>query len=675
MLKHLFLFCILLSLVFITYAQWQPTNGPAGQYIRSIHNNAGFVYAATGGGVLVSEDEGQSWEFRNEGLKSGDTKCLESLGDYVFVSTDENVFRSNDEGLSWEAAGFALDGTYTKALTVCYDKLFAGTYLGGLYRSSDTGASWESLSDELPVSYIYYLASDDISIFAGTYQEGMFRSTDQGDTWTAINNGLSEPNIMAVYCYQGKVYASTLSSGAFMSNDNGNTWTNITSPNLPSIKAFTSDDAYLYAASFGNGMYRSDDGGNTWNNVSNGISGASIWAAETSNNAVFVGVSSGYIYKSVNYGDSWFLCNGSISFDACAGSLYSSDEVLITGTHGSGLHTTTNEGASWMRAASIGTVEIRSVFAVENLVFAGTDMLGIYRSNDNGYNYFKMNNGLGSSWIQTFCQYMVSVYAGSRDAGIFRTNNYGSDWYSVNTGLGSNDIRCLCANDSYIFAGTFDSGVYWSGGFEDQWNEMNGGLGDLNITCLETAGDLLIAGTNSDGVYTNFTLNYDWTPSSNGLPANSNIRCLHVYNNTIFCGTGEGEIYRSIDFCDSWEEVSDGLIGAPVLALYSFDGYLYAGINAGGVWKRPLDQITGLEEINDDNLIKIYPNPAQDYLYIESKSELEDLTIYNMQGQAIIRQYPSVSSVKINLQGLPKGVYILEARTKDKIISNKFILR
>ena len=133
------------------FGQWQQLDGPPGGYVRSIISDADTLYAATGGGVLVSDNQGNSWSFRNTGLKSYDTKSLAKLGNYVFVSTDENVFRTNNLGMSWEPAGEELDGKYIKNLIVCNDVLFAATYLRGIYCSADTGNTWTAVNNGFSV--------------------------------------------------------------------------------------------------------------------------------------------------------------------------------------------------------------------------------------------------------------------------------------------------------------------------------------------------------------------------------------------------------------------------------------------------------------------------------------------------------------------------------------------
>ena len=62
----------------VVVSQWQQLNGPSGSYIRSIVFDGQTLFAASGGGVLVSNDQGNSWSFRNEGLISCDTKSFQS---------------------------------------------------------------------------------------------------------------------------------------------------------------------------------------------------------------------------------------------------------------------------------------------------------------------------------------------------------------------------------------------------------------------------------------------------------------------------------------------------------------------------------------------------------------------------------------------------------------------
>ena len=216
--------CTVLSLHVASYAQWEQTSGPDGGYVRSFVCDGSKVFAATGGGVLFSGDDGQSWEFRNTGLTRCDTKCLAMLDGCVYVSTDENIFHTCDDGLTWSANSDDVEGFYGKYLLNHGGTLLEGTYLRGVLRSTDAGETWVPANGGLPAKYVYYLATDGPRVFAATYHNGMYRTEDDGDTWTAINSGLSDWDVMSVHCFGGKVFISTLYDGAFVSTNNGDTW-------------------------------------------------------------------------------------------------------------------------------------------------------------------------------------------------------------------------------------------------------------------------------------------------------------------------------------------------------------------------------------------------------------------------------------------------------------------
>ncbi len=71
-------------------------------------------------------------------------------------------------------------------------------------------------------------------------------------------------------------------------------------------------------------------------------------------------------------------------FKASIGSVASFGSRVFAGSHGAGFYISDNGGNTWTKSSSIWTVEIRGVFVNENLVLAGTDMLGIFKSTNNG---------------------------------------------------------------------------------------------------------------------------------------------------------------------------------------------------------------------------------------------------------------------------------------------------
>lgn len=83
------------------------------------------------------------------------------------------------------------------------------------------------------------------------------------------------------------------------------------------------------------------------------------------------------------------------------------------------------------------------------------------------------------------------------------------------------------------------------------------------------------------------------------------------------------------------------------------------------------DGTMGMEEISSSKL-SVFPNPVNDFLNIEGvNSNLDNVQIFGLSGNLV--QNLKNSSRKINVQFLPKGIYILKISDNGKTIQTKFI--
>ena len=79
------------------------------------------------------------------------------------------------------------------------------------------------------------------------------------------------------------------------------------------------------------------------------------------------------------------------------------------------------------------------------------------------------------------------------------------------------------------------------------------------------------------------------------------------------------------------------------------------------------------DEISIDGKVKIYPNPMQEYVYIEGTGLLS-VCIYSLTGRELYRYgYRGEDYININVGNLPNGVYIITVKTKDGVISKKLL--
>ncbi len=83
---------------------------------------------------------------------------------------------------------------------------------------------------------------------------------------------------------------------------------------------------------------------------------------------------------------------------------------------------------------------------------------------------------------------------------------------------------------------------------------------------------------------------------------------------------------------------------------------------------------TGISE-NSEISVRIYPNPASDYLNVEADKKISELILISSTGQIVKSKYFNNRSVTLNVSGLQKGIYILQIRTKEGVAFRKIQIR
>lgn len=81
---------------------------------------------------------------------------------------------------------------------------------------------------------------------------------------------------------------------------------------------------------------------------------------------------------------------------------------------------------------------------------------------------------------------------------------------------------------------------------------------------------------------------------------------------------------------------------------------------------------SGVEDAKTDSAIKIYPNPANDYIKIDTNDEPKYVKIFNAQGALLIEKN-GADAKTIDISNLTPGVYIVHINCLDKIVSEKLI--
>jgi O-glycosyl hydrolase len=99
------------------------------------------------------------------------------------------------------------------------------------------------------------------------------------------------------------------------------------------------------------------------------------------------------------------------------------------------------------------------------------------------------------------------------------------------------------------------------------------------------------------------------------------------------------------------------------LPAMSFTSYVYQ-----------LSQVLNLNDLPDNAaaLITIYPNPSNGLVYVMNASSKMNYEVYRLNGQSLFTQE---GGGVLDLQALPKGVYLLEVKSGEQKICKKLILQ
>jgi photosystem II stability/assembly factor-like uncharacterized protein len=182
------------------------------------------------------------------------------------------------------------------------------------------------------------------------------------------------------------------------------------------------------------------------------------------NNKVLIGGSTGYVFLSLDYGETFSNIVDKLVYNVRANSLYISDTLMIVGSHTGDLFISTNNGISFTNYKStLSTNTITCVYAKGNEIFIGATISGgnaLFRSTNNGSTFTNITSSIQPSVSATFK--FVREYQGNyilSGTGL----KYSSDGVNYNNTAipGTNYYDCvygdtifMCGNGGTLLKGT-----------------------------------------------------------------------------------------------------------------------------------------------------------------------------------------------------------------------------
>ncbi len=80
----------------------------------------------------------------------------------------------------------------------------------------------------------------------------------------------------------------------------------------------------------------------------------------------------------------------------------------------------------------------------------------------------------------------------------------------------------------------------------------------------------------------------------------------------------------------------------------------------------------GVDELSRQD-VKLFPNPAQDQLQLSYSTPIQQVDIFNAEGELIFSETPDNEEASLQISQFPAGIYIVRITSGDQIITRKFV--
>jgi photosystem II stability/assembly factor-like uncharacterized protein len=522
-------------------------------------DDAGNVYLASGcdvglGGMprvgepdLVNNiyrtpDRGETWEQVLDGDPfEGPVKSLmqhPEVPAVLVAATGTGVWLSVDGGETWRSESQGLDFLPIGSMVMGNDQVHVGTLGGGVFTGTfgtDFSIAWSPTTGPRPALHNVQVVLDPQEanvLYATSYPGGVFRSTDGGTTWGECNFALPsfsvlDPQLQGYYSLaidplnSSRLYLGIYGHGVYVSHDGAGTWFPLYAvADVPRhhgdwgvrrVVFDPSDPSIVYVASDG-GIVRSIDGGDSWTDLNEGLDTRDIWSLEVAEDGSAYAGTNGYgVYLLDGTDETWISLGRPIGIGRWAPwerRLYQYIAIMFDpdvkgrvymGNFPGGFFVSEDDGASW-RCAGLGLGN-DGIFSLtydpddHDTFFAGT-YNGIWRSDDRGETWYNVSVGMPSEqW--PFCvviddentSIMYTATKNGQNKGFMERNEFGgivmrstdggASWSPIMDGLSDDSeyyqiIIHPDDHDVLFLSSTF--GVFISTDAGDSWSPFNEGM-------------------------------------------------------------------------------------------------------------------------------------------------------------------------------------------------------
>lgn len=669
------------------------------------------LYAATSRGVLLVNEEEETWEYVNEGISGGLTLnalYFDKFGYLYAGSEDGNIYRSEDpvvenpNNLSIEVTPdetVELDwgGNITYEVKVTDGEGNPVEYaMVNMINGLDNGMSGSATDTEgnavFEVSVPDSIENDTYNFSFSANKTGYVDSEtiirrikvkhgDQGK-WEIVNTPVKKMAWSFIKTNEGTYLYGTGGNGFFRSEDGGESWTEsnggLIFPN--SVHSIGQDnEGSLYASTDWEGPVKSTDDGKNWVSMTDEVERVAALTVDE-NGHIYIAGFQGELMRSSDKGQTWEDCKFDFqSLDIRKIENHGSNIFIISSSQG--LYSLEISNEHWEKhiieetGSAITSLDIDP----EGSLWACVKDLGVFKSTDGGNSWNKIEyspDSLNFNFLRFYGG--GHIFGTDMQAGAWYSSDGGNTFTEFNEGLEGMDMKYLVSmyvgEDGTCFAGGYDRNLY-----HREFKPAAPGKPGITIST-----DYLNFGEVTYPETGELTLTIESTGSSD----------LEVKSATL---TGSGDVFSFVD-----EPGTPAAILAPGS---SFEIDLLFAPEADSTYTCELiiestdpdnPQITvtltghgRISGIDDNDYLRpgmsIYPNPTGKTmcLNIENPSPLpqsSEAIIYDNTGKVVKNLYrgilePGENAFRFDISGLASGQYILVFRTGKTSSSENLIIQ
>lgn len=344
------------------------------------------------------------------------------------------------------------------------------------------------------------------NIYAGTTgtARGIFKSTDGGETWTNVYSAGASNYLDIAFDPLNNVYVANSTNGLIISTDGGVSFTTIPTStfggNAVNTVTCGSNGLVLVGVTSG-GIYRSTDYGATFTQVLTGYSIVSLDFDKFNSNRVYAGSSSTTLNGFFVSTDAGQTFSGPFSNVNVWEILQKQDSSLYTFSTSTGypVSKSTDLGLTWTTVGSTpAAIRGACLDLIEDIYAAGNG--GVYKSTDGGATFINFNLTFSANKIISFQNKILVAVSGTTNGGIYIYTDV-----NIPVELASFTAQIINNKIELKWSTVTETN---NSGFEIEKKTINNQSGEAN---WESIGFVKGAGTSTEPKYYTFTDNLTLT--------------------------------------------------------------------------------------------------------------------------------------------------------------------